>query len=90
MFHIPTKYSSCSPYQKEINNELETCNQELLATKQELVEAKKEMTKANEQMEVTKEHVIQFEANQTKTQCQLAETQRLIACLMVDCLWFFR
>ena len=84
MFHIPPTYSSCSHYQKEISNELETCKQELSATKQELVEAKEEMTQAKEQMEVTKEHVIQFEANQTKTQCQLAETQRLIACLMAD------
>ena len=50
MFHIPPTYSSCSHYQKEINNELETCKQELSATKQELVEAKEEMTQAKEQI----------------------------------------
>ncbi len=42
------------------------------------------MTQAKEQMEITNEHVIQLEANQRETQRQLTETQRLIACLMVD------
>jgi septal ring factor EnvC (AmiA/AmiB activator) len=83
-FVIPTTSSSRSHYPKEINNELETCRQELLATKQELVEVKEEMTQAKEQMEITNEHVIQLEANQRETQHQLAETQRLIACLMAN------
>jgi uncharacterized coiled-coil DUF342 family protein len=83
-FVISTTFSSCSHYPKEINNELKTCRQELSATKQELVEAKEEMTQVKEQMEITNEHVIQLEANQRETQCQLAETQRLIACLMAD------
>ena len=90
-FVIPTTFSSRLHYSKEINNELETCRQELSATKQKLVEAKEEMTQAKEemtqvkeQMEITNEHVIQLVANQRETQCQLAETQRLIACLMAD------
>ena len=90
-FVISITFSSCSHYPKEINNELKTCRQELSATKQKLVEAKEEMTQAKEemtqvkeQMEITNEHVIQLVANQRETQCQLAETQRLIACLMAD------
>jgi hypothetical protein len=35
-------------------------------------------------MEITKEQVIQLEANQRETQHQLAEIQCLIACLMTD------
>ena len=80
-FVISITFSSCSHYPKEINNELKTCRQELSATKQKLVEAKEEMTQAKEEMtqameqiEITKEHVIQLEANQRKTQHQLAET----------------
>ena len=49
-----------------------------------MTQAKEEMTQAKEQMEITNEHVIQLEANQRETQCQLAETQRLITCLMAD------
>ena len=83
-FVIPTTFSSRLHYSKEINNELETCRQELSATKQELVQAKEEMTQAKEQIEITNEHVIQLEANQRETQCQLVKTQRLIACLMAN------
>ena len=48
--------------------------QELVEAKEEITQAKEEMTQAMEQIEITKEHVIQLEANQRKTQHQLAET----------------